>query len=144
MILEAAFIGLTVSTLFVELTGLYPGGIIVPSYVALFVDQPLRIVGTLMAALLAWACYRLLARTFILFGRRRFLLLVLLGGIWALIGYRYLPIVWPQTAELRAIGWVIPGLIANTFERQGLVLTIPALGIASAITFFVLRLLVHS
>ena len=143
MILEAAFVGMTIATLFVELTGIYPGGIIVPAYLALFVDQPLRILGTLMVALLAWGSYRLLARAFILFGRRRFLLLVLLGGIWTLVGYRVAPMLWPASLELRAIGWVIPGLIANTFERQGLWLTIPALAIASAITYFVLRLLVQ-
>jgi len=144
MIIEAAFVGLTVATLFIELTGLYPGGIIVPAYVALFVDQPLRIVGTLAVALLAWASYRLLARAFILFGRRRFLLLVLLGGGWTLIGYRLLPALWPASLELRAIGWVIPGLVANTFERQGVLVTIPALGIASTITYFILRLLIHA
>ncbi|MFC2083345.1 poly-gamma-glutamate biosynthesis protein PgsC [Candidatus Bipolaricaulota bacterium] len=143
MIVETAFIGLAVATLFVELTGIYPGGIIVPAYVALFVDQPLRIVGTLVVALLAWGVYRLLARVFILFGRRRFLLLILLGGIWTLIGYRLLPMLWPTSLELRAIGWVIPGLIANTFERQGFFITVPALGIASAITYFILRLLMR-
>jgi gamma-polyglutamate biosynthesis protein CapC len=144
MIIEAAFVGLTIATLFVELTGLYPGGIIVPAYVALFVDQPLRIVGTLVIALLAWGCYRLLARVFILFGRRRFLLLVLLGGIWTLMGYRFAPLLWPASLELRAIGWVIPGLVANTFERQGFLGTILALGIVTTITYFVLRLLMHS
>jgi poly-gamma-glutamate biosynthesis protein PgsC/CapC len=144
MIIEAAFIGLAIATLFVELTGLYPGGIIVPAYVALFVDQPLRIVGTLLVALLAWGSYRLLARAFILFGRRRFLLLVLLGGVWTLVGYRFAPMLWPMSLELRAIGWVIPGLIANTFERQGFFVTVPALGIVSAITYFALRLLMHS
>ncbi|MBU1049656.1 poly-gamma-glutamate biosynthesis protein PgsC [Candidatus Bipolaricaulota bacterium] len=144
MIIEAAFIGLTIATLFVELTGIYPGGIIVPAYIALFVDQPLRIVGTLLVALLAWGTYQLLARVFILFGRRRFLMLVLLGGVWTLIGYRFAPMLWPASLELRAIGWVIPGLLANTFERQGLFTTIPALGIVSAITYFVLRLLMHS
>jgi len=143
MIIEAAFVGLTIATLFVELTGLYPGGIIVPAYIALFADQPLRIVGTLLVALLAWGVYRLLARMFILFGRRRFLLLVLLGGVWTLIGTRLAPMLWPVSLELRAIGWVIPGLIANTFERQGFVRTVVALGIVSAITYFVLQLLVY-
>lgn len=141
MSIEFAFIGLVVAALFTEITGVYPGGVIVPAYVALFADQPLRIVGTLVVAVLAWSTYRLLGRAFVLFGRRRFLVLVLLGGAWALLGYRLIPLAWPESLELRAIGWVIPGLIANTFERQGVWITAAAMTIASALTYFVVRLI---
>lgn len=140
MTIESAFIGLVIATLFTELTGLYPGGIIVPGYLALFVNQPLRLAGTLVVALLAWVVYRAISRFFVLFGRRRFLVLILLGGAWALLGYRIVPLAWPASLELRAIGWLIPGLIANTFERQGFLPTVAAMGIASAATYFVLRL----
>jgi len=140
MTIEAAFVGLIIATLFTELTGLYPGGIIVPGYLALFVDQPLRLAGTLIVALLAWGVYRAVARIFVVFGRRRFLLLVVLGGFWTLIGYRIVPMAWPASLELRAIGWVVPGLIANALERQGFVPTVAAMGVASAATYFVLRL----
>ena len=141
MTIETAFIGLLIATLFTELTGLYPGGVIVPAYVALFVDQPLRLVGTLVVALLAWGTYRLLDRVFVLFGRRRFLLLVLLGAAWALAGYRLAPLAWPESLELRVIGWVIPGLIANTMERQGAWWTLAAMAIASTLTYFLVRLI---
>jgi poly-gamma-glutamate biosynthesis protein PgsC/CapC len=141
MTIEAAFIGLAIATLLTELTGLYPGGVIVPGYLALFADQPLRLAGTLGVALLAWGIYRVIARAFVVFGRRRFLLLVLLGGFWALVGYRVVPLAWPASLELRAVGWVVPGLIANAFERQGFVPTVAAMGIATAVTYFVLRLL---
>jgi poly-gamma-glutamate biosynthesis protein PgsC/CapC len=143
MTIEFAFIGLVIATLFTGLTGLYPGGVIVPGYLALFVDQPLRLAGTLVVALLAWGIYRALARLFVVFGRRRFVLLILLGGTWAFLGYRIVPLAWPASLELRAIGWVIPGLIANTFERQGFLPTVAAMGIASAATYFVLRLLIR-
>lgn len=139
--MEVAFIGLVVATLFTELTGLYPGGVIVPAYLALFANQPLRLVGTLIVAVLAWATYRLVERAFVLFGRRRFLMLVLLGGAWALVGYRLVPLVWPDSLELRAIGWVIPGLIANSFERQGFWKTTAAMTIAAAITYFGVQLI---
>ncbi len=139
--IESAFIGLAVASLFTELTGLYPGGIVVPGYLALFANQPLRLVGTLIAALMAWVIYRAVARFFVVFGRRRFLLCVLLGGACALIGSRVLPMAWPVSLELRAIGWVIPGLIANTFERQGFFRTLAAMGIASVVTYCLLRLI---
>jgi len=138
---EFLIIGLVVAALFVEFTGFYPGGLIVPAYVALYLDQPLRLVGTLAAALAAWGVYALLARWLILFGRRRFVSLVVLGATFALVGYRLVPSVWPAAVELRTIGWVIPGLLANAFERQGVGITLLGAITASVITWFVVRLI---
>jgi poly-gamma-glutamate biosynthesis protein PgsC/CapC len=138
--IETALLGLLVATLFVEVTGFYPGGIIVPAYVALFLDQPLRVLGTVAVAALAWATYRVLSHWFILYGRRRFVLMILLGGVWALVAWRLVPEVWPGSVELRTIGWVIPGLIANTVERQGFWMTFLAMGVASVATYFLVRL----
>jgi poly-gamma-glutamate biosynthesis protein PgsC/CapC len=118
---------LLVSLGFIGLTGLYPGGIIVPSYLVLFLQEPQRIAGTLVAALLALAVYRLSCRWFILFGRRRFVFLILVGGLWALLWFELFPYIFPLSLEFRVIGWVIPGLIANQFDRQGVVVTTAAL-----------------
>jgi poly-gamma-glutamate biosynthesis protein PgsC/CapC len=124
---EIAFVGLLLSLLFTGLTGLYPGGIIVPSYLVLFVSQPARIVGTLLAALLTLLVYRLASRYLILFGRRRFVLLILLGATWAMLWLRLLPSLFPRSLEFRVIGWVIPGLIANHCDRQGATVTFASL-----------------
>ena len=72
MIYETLFIGLIVAVLYVEIMDLYPGGIIVPAYMALFLDQPLRILVTILVAILSLMTYKLLSRVFILFWRRRF------------------------------------------------------------------------
>ena len=120
---EVPFIGLLVSLGFIGLTGLYPGGIIVPSYLVLFLQEPQRIAGTLVAALLTLAVYRLFCRWLILFGRRRFVFLILVGGLWTLLWFRLFPYIFPLSLEFRVIGWVIPGLIANHFDRQGVVVT---------------------
>jgi poly-gamma-glutamate biosynthesis protein PgsC/CapC len=134
---EVPFIGLLISLAFTALTGLYPGGIIVPSYLVLFIRQPERIVGTLIAALLAMAVYRLSSGWLILFGRRRFVFLILAGGVVAFVGHRLLPILFPASLEFRVIGWVIPGLIANHFERQGVVVTTAALVTVTVLTAIV-------
>ena len=139
--LEVPFLGLLISLGFTALTGLYPGGIIVPAYLVLFIQQPERIAGTLIAALLAMAVYRLSARWLILFGRRRFVFLILAGGVLAFVGHRLLPILFPASLEFRVIGWVIPGLIANHFERQGVVVTTAALVTVTVLTALVGRLL---
>ncbi|MGW8265415.1 MAG: poly-gamma-glutamate biosynthesis protein PgsC [Longimicrobiales bacterium] len=125
--IELPFLGLLLSLAFIAITGVYPGGIIVPSYLVLFLDQPERIVGTLGAALLTWLAYRVVSRWLILFGRRRFTFLILVGGAWALVWRAALPSLFPASVEFAVIGWVIPGLIANHFERQGVLLTSSAL-----------------
>ena len=124
---EIPFIGLLVSLAFIWLTGVYPGGIIVPSYLALFVHEPERIAGTLIAAFLTMGVYRLSCRWLILFGRRRFVFLILLGGLWAFLWQLVFPALFPFSLEFRVIGWVIPGLIANHLERQGVVVTTASL-----------------
>jgi poly-gamma-glutamate biosynthesis protein PgsC/CapC len=133
---EVSFLGLLISLLFIGLTGYYPGGIIVPSYLVLFMDQPLRIIGTLIAALLALLCYRVVSRNLILFGRRRFVFMILFGGIWTFLWILVFPSIFPVSMEFRVIGWVIPGLIANNFERQGIMVTTAALITVTVITYF--------
>lgn len=124
---EVPFIGLLVSLLFIGFTGVYPGGIIVPSYLVLFLHQPERIAGTIIAAFLTLAVYRLSCRWLILFGRRRFVFLILVGGFWALLWLQLFPYIFPASLEFRVIGWVIPGLIANHLDRQGAVITTASL-----------------
>ena len=124
---ELPFIGLLISLAIIGLTGVYPGGIIVPSYLVLFISHPERIVGTLVAAALTLLVYLLVSRRLILFGRRRFVFLLLLGGVWSVLWRMVLPELFPVSVEFTVIGWVIPGLIANHFERQGVLVTLGSL-----------------
>jgi len=50
MIFETLFIGLILAFFYVELMDIYPGGIIVPAYIALYLDQPLRVLATIFIA----------------------------------------------------------------------------------------------
>lgn len=138
---ETSFLGLLVSLLFIGLTGLYPGGIIVPSYLVLFIDQPARIVGTLIAAWLTVLCFKLASQYLILFGRRRFVFMIFVGGIWTILWQQILPIIFPASLEFRVIGWVIPGLIANHFESQGVLITIASLITVTVVVYFLGRML---
>ena len=138
---EIAFIGLLLSLLFTGLTGLYPGGIIVPSYLVLFLNQPARITGTLIAAVLTLLVYRLLSQYLILFGRRRFVFLILIGGCWALLWLQVFPALFPLSLEFRVIGWVIPGLIAGHFDRQGVAVTTASLFTVTVVLHFLGRIL---
>jgi poly-gamma-glutamate biosynthesis protein PgsC/CapC len=141
MIYETLFIGLIVAVLYVEIMDIYPGGIIVPAYMALFLDQPLRILVTILVAILSLMTYKFLSRMFILFGRRRFVMLILLGALWGQIWFLFLPHIYSGALELRAIGWVIPGLLANNLEKQRFLATLASLFTVSIATYFLVRIL---
>jgi len=138
---EVSFAGLLISLLFIGLTGYYPGGIIVPSYLVLFMDQPARILGTLIAALLTRLCFKLASQYLILFGRRRIVFMILLGGCWTMLWLQVFPVIFPASLEYRVIGWVIPGLIANHFERQGVIVTTASLVTVTVVVYFLGRIL---
>lgn len=138
---EISFLGLLISLIFIGITGYYPGGIIVPSYLVLFIDQPARIGGTLIAALLTVLCFKLASQYLILFGRRRFVFMILIGAIWTFLWLQLLPFIFPASLEFRIIGWVIPGLIANHFERQGVLITTASLVTVTIIVYFLVRVL---
>jgi poly-gamma-glutamate biosynthesis protein PgsC/CapC len=138
---ELTFLGLVLSLLYVGLTGLYPGGMIVPSYLVLFAEQPERIAGTLVAALLTLLCFKLASNYFILFGRRRFVFMILVGGIWTLLWLRQFPHFFPIALEFRVIGWVVPGLIANNFDRQGVIVTTASLITVTVATYLLGRVM---
>jgi poly-gamma-glutamate biosynthesis protein PgsC/CapC len=141
MSVELPLLGLLLSLAFIGLTGVYPGGIIVPSYLALFLHEPTRIIGTVMAALLTAAVYRLASRWLILFGRRRFGFMILVGALWTIVWMQLLPAVFPASLEYRVIGWVIPGLIANHIDRQGLLVTVASLATVTVLIGFLGRVL---
>lgn len=133
---ELLFIGLLIALLFISLTGYYPGGIIVPGYLILFIDQPLRLVGTIIASLIALVCFKIIAEQTILFGRRRFVFMILCGGVISFLLSIILPQLFPGSIEFRVIGWVIPGLIANHLERQGILQTLSSMVIVITALFF--------
>jgi poly-gamma-glutamate biosynthesis protein PgsC/CapC len=137
MTYELVFIGLLVALLFISVTGYYPGGIIVPGYLILFIDQPLRLTGTIIASLIALLFYKLIAEYTILFGKRRFVFMILCGGVISILLSIGLPQIFPGSIEFKVIGWVIPGLIANQYERQGIIQTLSSLAIVLTALFFI-------
>jgi len=141
MTVETLFIGLIVAVIYVEIMDIYPGGIIVPAYVALYLDEPLRVLATILIAFLSLYTYRILSRFLILFGKRRFVMLVLLGGVWAQLWFLFLPNFFADPLGLRAISWIIPGLLANNLEKQKIVPTLASMFIVAIITYFLVSLI---
>ena len=141
-------LGLAVTLLFSELFGLAAGGMVVPGYIALCLNNPLCVALTLLAAWLTYLVVRMVSWKVILYGRRRIVLMILVGFlIGALI--RVLPlgdaIAWTSMAGAAAtgvavVGFIIPGLIAIWIDRQGLVETVSVLLVTSVVVRLVLIL----
>lgn len=137
-LVEAIAIGLVAGFFLYEWIGLSPGGFVVPGYVALFLDRPMVLAATAAASLLAWAVVRVLSRWLVLYGRRRFMLMVLAGFAcqWLLEwAGGHLPAALPRT---EVIGFIIPGLIANEVDRQGIGPTFSALAVLAVLVRLVL------
>ncbi len=126
--------------LFGEATGWLSGGLVAPGYLALYVDQPLRILMTWIAAMLALLVVKLLSRVTILFGRRRFMAFILTGILAGALLDALTGRLFVGTPEMRAIGYVVPGLIANDSWKQGPWRTLLASAVITLATRTVLML----
>ena len=126
---EVVLVGGALSLLFSELTGLSPAGLVVPGYIALSLQTPGRVLYTLLIALLAWGVARLLARWMILYGRRRFAVLILLSFLInaLIVGSGILPY------DPGMIGVLVPGIIANEVEKQGALKSLLSLAVVVGI-----------
>lgn len=140
MIYQAIGIGAMVSFAFYEMVGFSPGGIVVPGYVALFLDQPIRILVTLLVALLTYFAVKILSNYIILYGRRRFLTMVLVSFLLKWLIEEMIIKMPISGVELRSIGYIIPGLIANEMRRQGIFPTLYSLAIVSILVRLILLL----
>lgn len=131
---EIVVAGVAISLIFAELTGLSPAGLIVPGYIALSMQTPHRVVYTLAVAVAAWGCARLLSRWMILYGRRRFAVLVLLAFAidTAVSSLGLLPY------DPGLIGVLVPGIMAQEMEKQGLVKSLLSLAVVVGILMLIM------
>ena len=142
MIEQAIGLGLVISLLFSETLGLAAGGMVVPGYVALLVHEPLRLVGTILVSLVTLGTLKLIAQYTLIYGRRRIVAAVLLGFVFGAISRDLLVFnVGGTHVELQTIGFVIPGLIANWMDRQGIVQTLCVMVTTAVLVRLLLMLL---
>jgi poly-gamma-glutamate biosynthesis protein PgsC/CapC len=133
-VIEAAVgLGVILSLIFSELLGASAGGIVVPGYIAMYLDKPSFILGTLLVSLVTWGIIRIIGSFTLLFGKRRMVLSILIGFIlgWLTRFFLFTPTM--IDLKLQSIGYIIPGLIANWFERQGFIKTFTVMMIAAVV-----------
>ena len=75
-------IGMLLSLILTETLGVTAGGVIVPGYIALYLDQPYKIIITLIVALIVLLIVRALSNIIFIYGKRRLVLSLMLGFLF--------------------------------------------------------------
>lgn len=120
MVEVALAAGILVNLIFTEVFGLASGGLVVPGYLALHLAAPGRVLATFGVALATWIVVRHgLMRLIVLYGRRRFGVTILVGFVMQGLYGMLLGSLSALPADLRAVGYLVPGLIAHTALVQG-------------------------
>ncbi|GGF22106.1 PGA biosynthesis protein CapC [Halobacillus andaensis] len=132
-------VGVILSLIYTEKTGILPAGLIVPGYLALSFDQPVYMLTVFLISFLTYFIVQHgIARFTILYGRRKFAAMLTTGIVIKLLLDAVYPVVPFEIYELRGIGVIVPGLIANTIQKQGLFPTVISTVLLSGLTFLIM------
>lgn len=152
-------IGLFFTLLLTQTLGLAAGGLVVPGYVALQLTDPLSLALTLVAAFVTYLIVKIVSSFVIVYGRRQTIIMILTGYIIAglfdlfignLVNWTDLQMIagvdeaqaqvqalesnfMMMVMESSIIGYIIPGLIAIWFERQGVLQTLCGLAVTAVL-----------
>jgi poly-gamma-glutamate biosynthesis protein PgsC/CapC len=126
-------LGVVTSIVLLGLTGLSAGGLIAPGYMALVLDQPSTLLVLAFITAATWCVVTLLSRALFLYGPRRFGIAILTSLVLSAALELWRPTLGPLGLDWRSVGYIVPGLIANQFDRQGFVPTTLMLAIAAPV-----------
>ena len=116
-------LGIFLSLILSESLGVTAGGIIVPGYIALYLHEPIQVVVTFLVAILVWAIIQGMGNVMFLYGKRRIVLALILGFFFGYISRNFIYLS-EDIGSVAVIGNIIPGLIANWMDRQGIIRTL--------------------
>jgi gamma-polyglutamate biosynthesis protein CapC len=140
---EVAVLGIAIGLVFslccYLVSNLSPGGMITPGWLGLaLVTDPrkLWIIAGVTAA--TYLGTRLLQRLVILYGKRLFAAVLLLGVFLQLTVFLFLAQGRPSPFPLRTLGFVVPGLIAYQCVRQPVAGTLVATAAVTMLSYVVL------
>jgi poly-gamma-glutamate biosynthesis protein PgsC/CapC len=139
-------LSLLVSLIFSEFFSIAGTGLVVPGYIALHLNQPKNLATTFLIALLAYLTAEIFSFFFILFGKRKTILILLIAYFYGyLFNFQVIPEIESSIfSDIRSVGFIIPGLIGLWFERQGVLETTSVLVIASILVKILLILILGS
>lgn len=122
----ALIIGTLLTLMFVEVTGILPSGLIVPGYLALATArEPIMLVFIFLISLVTFIIVNYgVGKITILYGKRKFAAMITIAILLKIVIDFFYNNMYTGVVELSAIGTVVPGLIANTIHKQGVIPTV--------------------
>jgi len=127
-------LGVFFSLLFSEILGVTAGGIVVPGYIALHLHDPVRVLATFVVSFIVFLLLKGISKFMFIYGKRRLVLALMFGFLFGYLSRQYFMYdLFGLDLKLQAVGFIIPGLIANWMERQGVVRTVSVLLITAAL-----------
>jgi hypothetical protein len=129
-------IGLVLALACYVVSNLSPGGMITPGWIALALVQNPRL-GLLLLAVVGvtYAAARGVMRVVILYGKRLFASVLLLGVFCSTTAFLFLSAHLPALGEAGTLGFIAPGLVAYQLIRQPLAPTIVATAAVTVLTY---------
>ena len=132
----SVILGLVCSFFAEEFFGVLVGGVVVPGYMALVFDQPVILIAVYLISILTYLIVEfVLPRFLIIFGRRKFIATLLIATVIKMAFDLIYPVMPFATLSFRGIGVIVPGLLANSFSKQGVSLTIASSFIVTLVVF---------
>ena len=134
-------IGMVLSLMATETLGVTAGGLIVPGYIALNLDDPIKLMLTFGVSILTYCIIKFLGIFILIYGKRRLVFTLLLGFVLGSMTYYFSDnAYWNE--DFVVIGNIIPGLIANWMDRQGIIRTMSIVLIISSVTRLIVLTLI--
>ena len=137
-------LGMIISLLMSEIIGITAGGIIVPGWIAIHLHNPMSVIVTFSIAIIVFLIVQGISKFIFIYGKRRLVVSLLLGFIFGLFFNTYLSDIFlfddPAT-KIYSIGFIIPGMIANWMNRQGVIRTITIILITAPVVQLIIMLL---
>lgn len=130
---DIIILGIIVSIIYYEFTEISPGGMIVPGYIALFLDEPLRILITLSLSIVVMYIVNFLGEYAIIYGKRKFALMIFISFLLRFVFKEGLSNMDFSIAGIAVIGYIVPGIAAQEMDRQGIIKTTSSILIAACI-----------
>ena len=128
-------IGMVLSLFLTETLGVTAGGIIVPGYIAMNLEHPYSLITTFGISIITFLIIKLISQFVLVYGKRRLVLALLIGFLLGYITRTENNLLSDLTQmDFVVIGNIIPGLIANWMDRQGILRTVCTVLITAGIT----------
>lgn len=134
-------VGIVVSLLVEELSGVSTGGLIVPAVVASHLEELDILLYLFLISFITYLIVdKVLTKYMILYGKRKFTFFILVAILLKLIFDQLYPLLPFAVVTFRGLEIIAPALLASAYAKQGVKFTLPTAILAGLIVYFSMAL----